>query len=374
MKILWLTWKDHEHPSAGGAELVNEELAKRLVIDGHEVIFLVAGFTGAPTEEARNGYKIVRVGSRWSVYWQAYKYFKKNLLGWPDLVIDEVNTIPFFFKFYAKAKGREVKNILFVHQLCREIWFYEMFFPLNFIGYLLEPIYLWSLSDRKVITISESTKNDLMRFGFKADNISIISEGIEIEPIADLASVKKFDQPTILAHGTIRAMKRTDHIIRAFEIAKEKIPNLRLVVSGAAEGSYGKKVLKMIDESKYKDSIEYMGPVSKDKKIELMQKSHLLCVASVKEGWCLVVTEAASQGAVAMVYDVDGLRDAVCGGETGVVCGVNVPGNMAENVIRILKNKEEYERLRKVGWERSKGMSFNCSYCGLVGNLSTRII
>ena len=39
MKILWLTWKDRKNPLAGGAEVVNEELAKRLVKDGHEVIF-----------------------------------------------------------------------------------------------------------------------------------------------------------------------------------------------------------------------------------------------------------------------------------------------------------------------------------------------
>jgi len=44
MKILWLTWKDRKNPFAGGAELVNEEIAKKLVKNGHQVIFLVAGF------------------------------------------------------------------------------------------------------------------------------------------------------------------------------------------------------------------------------------------------------------------------------------------------------------------------------------------
>jgi hypothetical protein len=89
--------------------------------------------------------------------------------GRPNLVIDEVNSIPFFAKFYAKEK-----NILLVHQLCRQIWFYQMFFPLSLIGYLLEPLYLRLLSDRKVITVSESTKRDLTRFGFKAENTSIM--------------------------------------------------------------------------------------------------------------------------------------------------------------------------------------------------------
>ena len=181
MKILWLTWKDKKNPLAGGAEVVNEELAKRLVTDGHEVIFLVGGFTGGTSEETKDGFKIIRCGNRWSVYFKAYQYYKKNLKDWSDLVIDEVNTIPFFAKFYVKQK-----NILFVHQLCRQIWFYQMFFPLSLVGYLLEPIYLWLLRDRKVITVSESTKRDLIKFGFKKENISIISEGIEIEPVTNL--------------------------------------------------------------------------------------------------------------------------------------------------------------------------------------------
>ena len=46
MNILWLTWKDRKHPLAGGAEVVNEELAKHLARDGHEVKFIVAGLRG----------------------------------------------------------------------------------------------------------------------------------------------------------------------------------------------------------------------------------------------------------------------------------------------------------------------------------------
>jgi len=123
-KILWFTWKDRKNPAAGGAELINEAMAELLAKEGYEVIFLVAGFKGAKPEETINNYKIIRLGSRWSVYWKAYRYYKKHLQGWADLVIDEVNTMPFFCKFFVKEK-----KILLIHQLCREIWFYQMFFP-----------------------------------------------------------------------------------------------------------------------------------------------------------------------------------------------------------------------------------------------------
>lgn len=122
-----------------------------------------------PREEIINGYKIIRLGNRWTVYWEAYRYYKKHFTGWADLAIDKVNTLPFFCKFYAKEK-----NIMFFHQLCRKIWFYEMGFSMNLIGYLAEPVYLWPLNDKEVITVSESTKNDLSEYGFKKDNVSII--------------------------------------------------------------------------------------------------------------------------------------------------------------------------------------------------------
>ncbi len=358
MKILWLTWKDRKNPQAGGAEVVNEELAKRLVKDGHEVIYLVAGFPGGKAEEMIDGFKIIRMGNRWSVYWHVYRYYKKNLKDWPDMVIDEVNTIPFFAKFYTKQR-----NILFVHQLALEIWFYQMFFPLSLIGYILEPIYLWLLSDREVVTVSESTKRDLMRYGFKEKNISIISEGIEIEPIKNLDDIKKYDKPTILSLGAIRPMKRTLDIVKAFEIAKQSISDLMLVVAGDASGKYAEKVLAFIKNSKYADSIRCVGRITMEEKIELYRKAHLIVVTSVKEGWGLVVTEANSQGTPAVVYNVDGLRDSVKNNETGMVCDKNTPENLSEKIVQVLQDKTLYKTLQKNAWELSKEITLVNGYC-----------
>lgn len=356
MKLLWFTWKDRQHPLAGGAEVVNEELAKRLAADGHEVVFLVGGFKGGEKEITRDGFKIIRVGNRVTVYWEAYKYYKKNLHGWADKIIDEVNTIPFFAGFYAKEPV-----MLFVHQLCREIWFYEMVFPLSLIGYLAEPVYLWLLRKLPVITVSQSSKNDLVRFGFNPEKIGIISEGIEIEPVADLSLVKKEENPTVISFGSIRSMKRTHHIVKAFEIAKKEIPNLKLWVAGGAEGWYGKNVVKMMENSPYANDITYFGRVGKEKKIDLLRRAHLFCATSVKEGWCLVVTEANSQGTPAVVYDVDGLRDAVMGGETGKVCNSNDTADLAKNIVLAL-NSGSLEKMQKSSLQMSRPVNFGIGY------------
>lgn len=362
MRVLWFTWKDRAHPSAGGAEIVNEELAKRLVAHGHEVVFLVGGFKGSLHEEFRDGFRIIRIGNKWSLYFRAYQYYKKHLKNWSDIVIDEVNTIPFFAKFYAKQK-----NILFVHQLCRGVWFHEMSFPLNIFGYILEPLYLRLLNDRQVVTISESTKKDLMKYGFKEWNISIISEGIEMAPIKDIYSIQKFEKPTILFLGTVRPMKRANHVFRAFEILKKDIPDAKLIIAGKIDSVCGRKLIRGIERSPFSSSVRYIGPISKEEKAELLQKVHILAVTSVKEGWGLVVTEANSQGTPAVVYNVDGLRDAVKNNQTGLVCDQNTPEYLARNIVKVLKDLMLYKSFRKRAWEWSKKINFDNSYKQFVG-------
>lgn len=351
-----MTWKDLKHPQAGGAEMINEEIAKRLVRDGHQVTLLVGGFAGGEAEEMCNGYKIIRLGNRYTVYWHAYRYYKNCLKGWADLVIDEMNTIPFFCKYYVQER-----NILFAYQLCREIWFYQMPFPLSFIGYMLEPFYLRSLRDRSVITESESTKQDMLRYGFSSDRISVIPIGIAAKPVKELEEVIKFSQPTVLSLGAIRAMKRTLDQISAFEIAKEHIPALQLKIAGSVSDNYGKRVLQRIAESDYAGDINYLGRVDESQKTELMRKSHFILVTSVKEGWGLIVTEANGQGTPAIVYDVDGLRDSVKPLETGLICKNNTPQGLADTIVEGLCDSQKYVRLRTNAWRCSH--SFTLEEC-----------
>lgn len=357
MKILWLTWKDLKHPLAGGAEVVNEELAKRLAADGHEVTFVVGGFRGASAEEIVNGYKVVRLGNRYSVYWLAYRYYKRHLRGWADLVIDEVNTMPFFAKFYVREP-----NVVLAYMLCRKIWFYQLPLPFSLLGYLAEPLYLRLLRDRKVLTESQSAKDDLVKSGFKAENINIFSVGIEMKPLQSLDTIKKYSQPTLLSLGAIRPMKRTADQIKTFERVKRDTPDAQLKVAGDATGLYGQKILKMIAGSRFSADIEYLGKVSRQQKIELMQKCHLIMVTSVKEGWGLIVTEAASQGTPAVVYDVDGLRDSVQNDKTGLVAAHNTPEALAASTAGLLQDPDTYDIIRKNAWRWSKDFIFERSY------------
>jgi len=363
MKILWFTWKDRKNPLAGGAEFINEELAERLVRDGHQVIFLVGGFPGGTADETTaEGYRIIRLGNRWTAYWHAQRYYRENLRGWADLIIEEINTIPFLTQFYTARERR----VLLIYQLCREIWFYEMFFPLNILGYLLEPLYLFLLRKNHCITESESTRRDLIRFGFDTSRIHVIPVCIDMEPARDPGDTDKYPEPTVLSLGAMRSMKRTVHQIEAFNLAKKDLPDLRLIVAGGGSGRYRNKVMRAIARSPYRDDIDYLGSIDASKKSELMRRSHLILVASVKEGWGLIVTEAASQGTPAVAYDVDGLRDSVQDGLSGLLCKGNSPVDMARQIVALLNDDRQYELMSRKAWELSKEYTPGRCYHGFL--------
>lgn len=356
MRLVWFSWKDLKHPQAGGAEVVTHNLLKRLVKDGHEVVLVTSRPAGTSPEEVVDGYKIIRDGSRLTVYFAAKKYYEHNLKDWADVVIDETNTIPFYASKYSNKP-----TLLFIHQLARKVWFYQMTWPLSWLGYILEPLYLRPLNNEHVITISESTKQDLIKTaGFKAQNIKIITQGSSQEPLTSLEGITKYEQPTLLSLGSVRPMKGTANIVSAFEYAKKQLPALKFIVAGDMSGAYGEKVAKQIAASSYSKDITVLGRVSDEKRAELMQRSHALAVASVKEGWGLIVTEANGQGTPAVGYDVDGLRDSIKHGKTGLVAKPN-PQSLGEAIVALLTDSN-YETIRHNAWQDSKQFTFDNCY------------
>lgn len=355
MNVLWFTWKDRFHPNAGGAETVSGQLMDHLVRDGHAVKVITALYPGSSSFNSVDGIDFYRTGNRYTVYSKAKSLFQSKLAAWPDLIIDEMNTIPFGTGSYSSTN-----SILFTYQLAREVWLHQITFPLSLIGYLAEPLMLRWLAKKYplVVTESESTKKDLHHYGFRG--IRTFRVGIALEPLTELDDKKNSN--TVLSLGAIRPMKQTLDAIKAFEVAKDKNRALKMVVAGDDSGPYANKIKTYVKKSRYSDDITILGRVSAAKRIELMRDAMIIIVTSIKEGWGLIVTEAASQGTPAIVYDTDGLRDSVRDGRTGIVIENGNTNKMGTQINELLKNPTLYNRLRNSGWEWSKEFTFDNSY------------
>ena len=117
-----------------------------------------------------------------------------------DLIIDEINTRPFFIPKFVGEK----QVIALIHQLAREFWFYETKFPLNYIGYYyLEKKWLSNYKNTVTLTVSNSTKIDLEELGFK--RIFIVPNGLNVTPLSNMK--EKEANPDCSFYGEIKKGK-----------------------------------------------------------------------------------------------------------------------------------------------------------------------
>lgn len=356
MNIVWFSWKDIHHPQAGGAESVGYQVMKRLVRDGHSVTLITTSYKDARPDDVIDGIRVHRTGNRFTVYLGAFLYYRSHLRGSVDLCIDEMNTIPFGAAFYSRTK-----SVLLAHQLAREVWFYQMVWPLSWVGYVLEPFYLWLMARKykSVLTISESSRSDLVKFGFSRNMIHIMDVGIELKPISKLNRKKNLNRVIFL--GALRPMKRTLDAVKAFEFACDINPDLTMEIAGDKSSSYGRAVEKYIQTSRHRRKIKLLGRVDNATRLALVKQAAVIVVTSIKEGWGLIVTEANSQGTPAVAYDVDGLRDSVRDGSTGLLVNSGDTQRLGK-AIQELVSSDHYEMFRMNAWEMSKQFTYENMY------------
>ncbi|PIT88930.1 MAG: glycosyltransferase family 1 protein [Candidatus Levybacteria bacterium CG10_big_fil_rev_8_21_14_0_10_36_7] len=347
MKILLLNWRDPLNPDSGGAEIVTLEHAKAWVQHGHDVIWFTSRFKNSSKEEDLNGIKIVRYGNVMTVYFYAffYYFFSGNKF---DLVIDEIHGIPFFTPLYVKKP-----KIAFIHEVAGEIWNYMLPFPLNLIGRLTEFLYLKIYKNMHFWTDANSTIDELVKNGIKRENCVAISCAISNKTLSKIPV--KENVPTFIFVSRLVRMKGIEDVIDAFSLILEKENKARLWIVGGGSDVYVKFLKNMTDKKGLSSKVKFWGKVDERKKLELMSKAHILLHASVKEGWGLVVIEAASQYTPSVVYDVAGLRDSVKNSKTGVVISENNPKKLAEEALFLYKDKERYQKYQEQGvnWSRS---------------------
>jgi glycosyltransferase involved in cell wall biosynthesis len=336
MKILVFNWRCWLNPEMGGAEVFTREVAKRWVELGHEVTLFTSEFPGCKRQESLNGVRIMRRGGRLAVYWwakRAYKkYFSKEGF---DVVIDEINTRPFFMPSVVKNNA---KTVALIHQLAREYWFYEMPFPVSYVGYyFLENQWLRQYVEVPTITVSESTMRDLVSLGFK--KVFVVPEGLNFESLNRVP--KKETYPVVVYAGRLKRAKRPDHVVRAFRIVLEKVPDAELWLIG--DGAFRKDLERMAG-----GCVRFLGGLSDFERRKLIRRAWVLVNPSVREGFGLNVIEANALGTPCVAYDVAGLRDSVLNRETGLLSEAGSVESLAEKILMILGD-EGFRK--KLSWE-----------------------
>ena len=346
MKILILNWRDIKNPSSGGAEILTQELASGFVKKGHVVTQISAHFKGSRNEEIIDGVRIIRSGDPdarrlfKSVHFAAYRLYKKNFQGKVDLVIDEVHGIPFFTTLYVKEK-----KVALICEIAGDLWNIAVGFPFNIFGKIIEKIYPNLYKNIPIITISESSKKEIEKNGFSNSQVKVIPMGSNSKIVSNLP--KKEKEKTLIFVSRLSKTKGVIDAIKAVEIIKKIIPDIKLWIIGRGEGEFVIELQKLVKDLDLSENIKFFDYVTEEKKEELLTRAHILIAPSVKEGWGLTVHEAGARGTPAVVYNVPGLRDIVKDNVNGIICQENSPESLSDNIQKILQDDNFYAKLQK---------------------------
>lgn len=342
MRFLMLNWRDPKNPLSGGAERVTlgylEALAKR----DHEVIWFTHSFPGSSPSEEMNGVRILRAGgARTSIIAARTWYQKQHPF---DLVIDQHHGVPWFAPWWSKAN-----TVSYIHEVLGPIWksFYP--WPVSLIGQVQERWTHWLYRNVPFWTACESTRDDLKKNGVR--NITIIRYGVNTRALSALPPKKPGSPLKLIVVSRLAPNKRIEHSIRSVASLKDRGINAQLTIvgSGAERGGLTSEAMRL-----GLNNVTFVGELPEAQKDQHLADADILLHTSQREGWGLNVIEANAMGTPAIVYPVAGLIESTLHENTGLVSKKEDPDSLADQIVRVLRQPEEYQRWRNNAWERAK--------------------
>jgi glycosyltransferase involved in cell wall biosynthesis len=343
--MLAVNWRDIDNPEAGGAEVHLHEILSRLVLRGHEATQISAGYPGCSDEETIDGVRIIRHGRWFNANFALPLFARRHMRNSEyDVVIEDINKLPFFMPLYTRVPVVPVIPHLFGSTAYLEtnaliasyVYVMERFIPLVF-------------KKNRFVVISPSTKEDLVERGIEPERIGVVLCGLDHNRYRSL-NLDRFEQPTIVHLGRLRKYKSVDVIIRSMARITEHIPDARLVIIG--DGPHKSWLERETRDLGLGGVVEFAGYLDQGELVEFLNRSHLLFNPSPKEGWGLTVVEANACGLPVVASDRPGLKDSVWDGETGFLVPYGDEEAFARKAIDLIRDKEMWHRMSRRAVER----------------------
>ena len=340
MKILALNWRDIKNPLAGGAEVHLHEILKYMADNGHSVTQISTLFPGGAREDYIDGIRILRNGGELYFNYAVYFLVKKELsINSYDIVIDDINKIPFFSPLYIKIPVLAVIPHIFGKTIYREVD------PISATYVYLSEIPIKNIYKNSFFeVISDSTKQDIVRRGIPETRVKTIVCGIDHKTYNVNPDYKKPKEKTIVYVGRIKKYKSIQHIILSMHKLLKKI-SIKLIIVG--DGDYKRELEEMVGRLHLNNFVKFTGFVPQSEKVKILRESYISIYPSLIEGWGLVNIEANACGTPVVASNVPGLKDSVNNGVSGLLYKYGDIDDLTSKILHIIETPKIYEKFRQ---------------------------
>lgn len=211
----------------------------------------------------------------------------------------------------------------------------------------------------KFIVVSEVLRKRLIeKHRIPPEKVSLIYNGVELEEYNDkwvsgerIREQFKIEKgiPLIGTVGRLVWQKGLPYFIQAVKIITQPpITNHPLpVFLIVGEGELKENLELRIKNLELSDRIIFTG-FRKDVK-EILSALDILVLSSLREGFPMITLEAMAMGKPVVATDIEGIKEQVVNGETGILVPPKNPKALAEAIIKLAKSKELREKMGSAG-------------------------
>jgi glycosyltransferase involved in cell wall biosynthesis len=170
---------------------------------------------------------------------------------------------------------------------------------------------------------------------------SVIHNGLSVPAL--LPKPLPTDAPLLLCLGRLAVQKGFDVAITALASIANRFPNARLIVAG--DGPERPNLERQVAERGLADIVDFVGWVSPDKVLALINTSTIVLMPSRWEGLPSVVLQAAMMARAVIATRVSGLSEVVVHEETGLLVESEDCHALAEAIAILLNQPETAARM-----------------------------
>jgi len=312
VRIAFLNWRDTANPEGGGSEVYVHEIARRLVARGHEVTQVCAEHPHGGRLEVLDGVRIVRRGSKLTVYQKARRLLRSGALGPLDVIVDTQNGIPFFSPWAVSTP-----SVVLCHHVHREQW-PVVYDPIRArIGWWIESTLApWVYRRHRYVACSHASAGELAQLGVDPARITVVHPGVD--PSIGYDPLDRDPKPRIAVMGRLVPHKRFEHVLRSAAQLRARFPGLTVAVIG--DGWWADRLHAAAEETGVADIVDFTGHISEMEKARQLARAWVMALPSLKEGWGIVVIEAAMAGVPTVAYRAaGGVTESIVDHQTGIL-------------------------------------------------------
>jgi glycosyltransferase involved in cell wall biosynthesis len=328
--------------TVGGGERWYRALAERLADEGFEVTYLTLRQWDPGEGPTIPGVRVVEVGPRLQLYVDGRRRigpalrFGRGVLGHLlkhgrryDVV--HCASTPFFALLAAGVTRRRSRYRLLVDWI--EVW--TRAYWREYLGGLKGTI-AWSVQrlatrlGERAFTFSRLHAERLRREGFRGPIEVVGIYAGSLEPPEPAPA-----EPLVVFVGRHIPEKGVLALPPALSLARKRLPELRAEILG--DGPLRGEVQRLVHEEGLDDAVSLPGFVTEPERQETVRRGLCLALPSTREGYGLVVIEAASVATPSVVVDHpdNAATELVEDGVNGVVAPSAEPAELAAAILRV---------------------------------------